>query len=181
MAAPVQAGHPLAEDGGRDRELNGMEEFSSLHWLSFDPQTGKLVCRTLGLEFDDLIGAIRESKVVRLMKDEDGLVFCGSGDRRVADVGRPGRECATCEDKDVHCFPRWQITIEELGSGMVFAHTLSMTGSTNFNAYANRLVSEGLKPSEVLTRVYVETAHRKKTHTAYKRLQFERVDDESVR
>jgi hypothetical protein len=61
-------------------------------------------------------------------------------------------------------------------TGLVFAHTLSQTGSMNFHRYANQLLAEGLLPAEALTRIFVEEARRQKTNTPYRRIQFERLD-----
>ncbi|MCC7495880.1 MAG: hypothetical protein IT204_26240, partial [Fimbriimonadaceae bacterium] len=121
-------------------------------------------------------GTILESRVVRVMKDEDGNVLCGSVDRLCSDTGRAGKVCVTCEDREAHCFARWWIAWQDLDSGLVFAHTLSQTGSLNFNRYANMLLAEGLEPGQVLTRLFVEEAKRTKTNTVYRRIQFERLD-----
>jgi len=158
-------------------QLDGIEEFGLMrNWVSFDAQRGKLLCRNLGGEYDEFVGLLLESRVVRVMKDEDGNVLCGSGDRVSADTGRPGRCCGTCEDRETHCFPRWWIAWQDIDSGLVFAHTLSQTGSLNFNRYANQLLAQGLQPAEVLTRIFVEEARRAKTNTVYRRVAFERLD-----
>jgi hypothetical protein len=104
-AGPVskQPSHPA-------QQLNGFEEFGLLrNWVSFDAPRGKLVCRNLNGEYDEFVGTILESRVVRVMKDEDGNIYCSSSDRITADAGQPGKECATCEDRDAHCFRRWWI------------------------------------------------------------------------
>jgi hypothetical protein len=119
---------------------------------------------------------ILESRVVRVMKDEDGNVFCSSSDRVASDNGRPGKPCADCEDRDESCFPRWWIAWQDEETGMLFAHTLSHTASRNFMLYVNALLKDGLLPSQLLTRIFIEEARRHKTGTVYRRLQFERVD-----
>lgn len=160
-------------------ELDGIHEFGLMrNWVSFDSQRGKLVCRNLNAEYDEFVGTILESRVVRVMKDEDGNVLCSSIDRVTADSGRPGRLCERCEDRDAHCFRRWWIAWQDLETGLVFAHTLSQTGSLNFNRYANALLSEGLLPSQVQTRIYVEEARRQKANTVYRRVQFELTNRE---
>lgn len=160
-------------------ELNGIHEFGLMrNWVSFDAQRGKLVCRNLNAEYDEFVGTILESRVVRVMKDEDGNIVCSAVDRVTADTGRPGRLCEVCEDRDSHCFRRWWIAWQDLETGLVFAHTLSQTGSLNFNRYANGLLSQGLLPSQVLTRIFVEEARRQKANTVYRRVQFEGLDKE---
>jgi len=155
-------------------QLEGIEEFGSLrNWLSFDAPRGRLVCKSLETEYAEFQGVIVESRVVRVMKDEDGSVLCASTDRAIADTGRVGRECADCEDRDEHCFPRWCISWRDSESGLTFAHTLSTTASFNFTRYANALQKEARQPDEVMTRIYVEEAKRQKTGTIYRRLQFE--------
>jgi hypothetical protein len=158
-------------------QLEGREEFGTMkNWMTFDPQRGKMMVRSIGLETDEFIGTIIGSKVVRVMKDPDGNVLCASSDRQKADEGRPGRVCATCEDKDVTCFPRWWIAWQELESGLIYAHTLSQSGSMNFNRFFLTLERDGLGPGEVVARIFVEEAKRKKANTLYRRIQFERVD-----
>ena len=158
-------------------QLNGIEEFGHLrNWVSFDPQRGRFICRNLDFDTDEFLGTIVESRAVRVMKDVDGNVFCSSSDRVISDTGREGKSCAECEDKGIHCFPRWWIAWEELESGLIYAHTLSQTGTMNFNAFANGLLRQGITPGKVLTRIYVEEAERKKARTTYRRVQFERVD-----
>jgi hypothetical protein len=175
MAAP---GRPRASlPALPPEELNGIEEFGPLrNWVSFDAPRGKLVCRNLGGEYDDFVGVIEESRVVRVMKDEDGNVCCSSTNRLTADTGRPGKVCASCEDRLTHCFQRWAIAWQEVETGLLFAHTLSQTGSLNFQRYAHRLLAEGLLPGQVLTRIFVEEARRNKTHTVYRRSQFDRLE-----
>ena len=47
-------------------------------------------------------------------------------------------------NSSTHCFRRWLIKWEELDSGLLFAHTLSQTGSLNFQRYATKLIDENL-------------------------------------
>ena len=168
---------PLAAASQSAPELDGQEELGpSLNWVSLDAPRGLLVCKNLDLEVMEFIGTLVESRVVRVMKDNDGTVFCASSNRSVADVGRPGRECATCEDRGESCFPRWCIAWQEEDSGQVFAHTLSQTGTLNFTRYVSKLERQGLKPSQTQTRLFVEEARRQKAGTVYRRLQFEQHD-----
>ncbi len=177
---------PVAKDAMQDSpltasghapELDGQEELGAqLCWVSLDSPRGLLVCKNLDLEVKEFVGTIVESRVVRVMKDKDGGVFCASSDRQTADVGRPGRECSTCEDREGCCFPRWWIAWREEESGQTFAHTLSQTGTMNFTRYAAKLKRDGHVPSEVLTRIFVEEARRQKAGTVYRRLQFEQDD-----
>jgi hypothetical protein len=172
VAGPMSSIPALPPD-----QLDGIHEFGLMrNWVSFDAQRGKLLCRNLNGEYDEFVGTILESRVVRVMKDEDGNVFCSAVDRVTADTGRPGRQCETCEDRDAHCFRRWWIAWQDVDTGLVFAHTLSQTGSLNFNRYANVLLSEGLLPSQAMTRIFVEEARRQKANTVYRRVQFERLD-----
>lgn len=179
LAVIPPAGGPLAHMPALPPDqLDGIQEFGLMrNWVSFDAQRGKLVCRNLNAEHDEFIATILESRVVRVMKDEDGNVLCSSSDRLTADTGRPGRACEACEDRDEACFRRWLIAWQDLDSGLIFAHTLSQTGSLNFNRYANMLLAEGLLPSQVVTRIFVEEARRQKTNTVYRRVQFERLAD----
>jgi len=168
---------PLAAGSGQAPELDGQEELGpSLNWVSLDAPRGMLVCKNLDLEVTEFIGTVVESRVVRVMKDNDGTVFCASSNRSVADVGRPGRECGPCEDRGEGCFARWWIAWQEEDSGQVFAHTLSQTGTLNFSRYVGKLERLGLKPSQTVTRLYVEEARRQKAGTVYRRLQFEQHD-----
>lgn len=167
---------PLAASGPAP-ELDGQEELGAqLCWVSLDAPRGLLVCKNLDLEVMEFVGTIVESRVVRVMKDKDGGVFCASSNRQTADVGRPGRECSSCEDRDGCCFPRWWIAWREEESGQTFAHTLSQTGTMNFTRYAAKLKRDGHVPSKVLTRIFVEEARRQKAGTVYRRLQFEQDD-----
>lgn len=158
-------------------ELDGQEELGpQLAWVSLDAPRGLLVCKNLDLEVAEFVGTIIESRVVRVMKDKDGGVYCASSNRIAADLGRPGKECAFCEDRAGACFPRWWIAWQEETSGQVFAHTLSQTGTLNFTRYAAKLKREGLTPSQTVTRLFVEEARRQKIGTTYRRIQFERED-----
>ena len=105
-------------------ELDGLEELGpQLAWVSLDAPRGLLVCKNLDMEVSEFVGTILESRVVRVMKDndekdkdekdKDGGVFCASSNRQTADVGRPGRECGSCEDRNGCCFPRWWIAWRE--------------------------------------------------------------------
>ena len=164
---------------GQAPELDGLEELGpQLVWVSLNAPRGLLVCKNPDLEVCEFFGTIVESRVVRVMKDRDdkGGVFCASSNRRTADVGRPGRECVSCEDRAGGCFPRWWIAWREEESGQVFAHTLSQTGTINFTRYAAKLKRDGHLPSEVVTRIFVEEARQQKAGTAYRRLQFEQDD-----
>lgn len=176
-APPIALPTPAEEAELSHMELDGQEELGRLlNWVSLDAPRGLLVCQNLGLEVTEFTGIILESRVVRVMKDSDGTVFCASGNRLVADTGRPGRECASCEDRGESCFTRWWIAWKEEESGTVFAHTLSQTGTLNFTRYVQKLKREGLLPSQVTTRLFVEEARRQKSNTVYRRLQFEQAD-----
>ena len=158
-------------------ELDGQEELGpQLAWVSLDAPRGLLVCKNLDLEVAEFVGTIIESRVVRVMKDKDGGVYCASSNRIAADLGRPGKECASCEDRAGGCFPRWWIAWQEDESGQVFAHTLSQTGTLNFTRYVAKLKRDGLTPSQTVTRLFVEEARRQKAGTVYRRLQFEQDD-----
>lgn len=176
VLADAMQDSPLAASGSAP-ELDGQEELGAqLCWVSLDAPRGLLVCKNLDLEVKEFVGTIVESRVVRVMKDKDGGVFCASSNRQTADVGRPGRECGPCEDRDGCCFPRWWIAWREEESGQVFAHTLSQTGTMNFSRYAAKLRRDGHVPSDVVTRIFVEEARRQKAGTTYRRLQFEQDD-----
>lgn len=175
-------------------ELDGQEELGPpLAWVSLDVPSGLLVCRNPDLGVSQFIGAIAESRVVRVMKERDekdreGAVLCASSNRLTADVGRPGWECAACEEKGACCFPRWWIAwqcgerqYEERqyeGCGQIFAHTLCRTGTLNFTRYAARLRREGLTPGQVTTRLFVEDACRQTAGAVRRHIQFERVTSE---
>ena len=80
-----------------------------------------------------------------------------------------------CEDRGMGCLPRWWIAFRPVDDEIVYAHTLSVTGSTNFNRYALRLLSKKLLPSQVVTKIFVEEASRRRTNTVYQRLQFKEI------
>ena len=177
-ASPADAmqGSPFSSPGHAP-ELDGQEEMGlQLAWVSLDAPRGLLVCPDLGLETSEFVGTIVESRVVRVLPDGDGGAFCASSNRQTADVGRPGRECASCEDRRGCCQPRWWIAWQEEETGRVFAHTLSARDGMNFSRYAVRLKREGLTPGRVLTRLFVEEARVQKAGPAVRRLQFEPAD-----
>ena len=158
-------------------ELDGQEELGSqLAWVSLDAPRGLLVCKNLDLEVTEFVGTIIESRVVRVMKDKDGGVYCAFSNRIAADLGRPGKECAFCEDRAGGCFPCWWIAWQEEKSGQVFAHTLSQTGTLNFTRYVAKLKRDGLTPSQTVTRLFVEEARRQKAGTVYRHIQFGQND-----
>ena len=172
----------LLSSSGPAPELDGLEELRpQLAWVSLDAPRSLLVCKSLNIEVPEFLCTIIESRVVRVMqdkdeKDRDGGALCASSNRIAADVGRPGRECASCEDRTGCCFPRWWIAWQDEESGQTFAHTLSQTGTLNFTRYAAKLKRDGHMPSEVATRIFVEEARRQKAGTVYRRLQFEQDD-----
>jgi hypothetical protein len=158
-------------------QLEGREAFGQQrNWVSFDPEQGAFVCRLLNRAFDAFTAQIVESRVVRVLMEEDGLVLCASSDRLASDTGRPGKPCETCSDRDERCFLHWWIAWLDLESGLLFCHTLSRTGTMNFQLYANQLLQEQLLPSQVVTRIRVEEARRRSTGKTYRRVQFERFD-----
>lgn len=168
---------PAEQDGNRLEPLPDA--------ISLDTRTGRLVCPRLGLEAEELIARITHKRLVRVFgqgvwdeygqdEEEDGGALCASSDRRVADHGRPGRECAGCEDRSV-CTPRWRIVWEEPGSRLAFAHTLSAAGTVQFTRYALALRREGLRPQEVLTRLSVEGRRRSGAGRLHQCLRFEKI------
>ncbi len=196
LSAPpsADAGDPFAEsDPPADKDAPGPDP----HWVSLDARTGRLVCPSLGLEVDEFTGRITRSRLVRVFGggqgeqdeneqdgEESGGALCASENRRVADHGRPGRECTGCEDRRV-CTPRWQIVWEayheeEPESGLAFAqitfaHTLSAAGTVSFTRYALALRRAGLRPQEVLTRLSVEELRRPGAGVTHRRLRFEKI------
>jgi len=189
----ADAGGPFAErDPPADKDAPGPHP----QWVSLDARTGRLVCPSLGLEADEFTGRITRSRLVRVFgssqgehdenkqdEEESGGALCASENRRVADHGRPGRECAGCEDRRV-CTPRWRIVWEERGeepgsrlasARMTFAHTLSAAGTVSFTRYALALRREGLRPQEVLTRLSVEELRPAGAETLHRRLRFEKI------
>jgi hypothetical protein len=172
MNTPAHQG----DDDQTGTEIDGLSEFGETgNWISLDASRGKLVCKTLNAEYDGFYCIILEAKLIRVMKDREGVVLCESNDRLTADAVRPGRECLTCCDRDHGCFPRWRLTWQDEETGTIFHHTLSTTASFNFQRYATDLCHRGLHPSQVLTSISVEQATRQQTGTSYRRLQFERV------
>ena len=179
---PVSLNDSLLQDGRK--ELDGWEEFSttSLFWVSLNPQKGVIECKRLGLAWTEILCQIVDCRVIRVAKDEDGLVFCYSLDRVQATERNPRYEgstfCAECPYRDKECSHRWWLAffVPEYPD-ILFAHTLSRMGSLNFHIYAYRLLREGMSPSQVLTRIYVEEARRRRQGTMYRRLAFEKVAD----
>ena len=142
--------------------------------VSLDARLGRLVCPDLSLEADHFVGRITEKRLVCVfvdghddVEDEHDEVegaLCASSDRRVADHGRPGRECGGCADRGA-CTPRWRIQWEGVakekpGTGLLFAHTLSAADTVRLTRYALALRREELRLPEVLTRISVEEARR---------------------
>lgn len=161
-----------------------------INWVSLDARTGRLCCPRLNLEVDQFIGRITEKRLVRVFgggmnthdAEEDG-VLCASDNRWVADHGRPGRECETCEERHASCTPRWRIVwdgqgVEVPGCGLAFAHTLSGADTVAFTRYALALRRDGLRPCEALTRIYMEGLRHPGGEKIHWRLRFEKVDDE---
>ena len=164
----------LLSVAGPAPELDGLEELGpQLAWVSLDAPRGLLVCKSLALEATEFVGTITESRVVRVMQDKDGGALCASSNRQLADVGRSGRECASCEDRAGGCFPRWWIAWQDEASGQMFAHTLSQIGTMNFSRYAAKLKRNGLTPSQTMTRLFVEETRRQQAGAVYRRIQFE--------
>jgi len=166
-----------------DRDGNGHKLLP--YAVSLDARTGRLVCPRLGLEAEELITRITHKHLIRVFaggvwdeygqdEEEDGGALCASENRRVADHGRPGRECAGCEDRSV-CTPRCRIVWEEPGSRRAFAHTLSAAGTIQFTRYALALRREGLRPPEVLTRLSVEERYRTGAGSTQRHLRFEKI------
>lgn len=184
--APPSAdvGDPFSQgDFPTDRDGDGQELLP--HAVSLDARTGRLVCPRLGREAEELIARITQKRLVRVFghdewdryvqdKEEDGGALCASENCRVADHGRPGRECSGCEDRSV-CTPRWRIVWEEPGRRLAFTHTLSAAGTVQFTRYALALRREGLRPQEVLTRLSVGEWHRLGAGSTQRHLQFEKI------
>jgi len=159
-------------------ELDGEDEIEPpLLWVALDKERGLLVCCGLKLEVPAFVGTIHQSRVVRVMADRDGQVLCASSNRKVADVGRLGRECELCEDRSAVCFPHWWISWREQKSGRVFGHTLGRTGSLDFTRYAARLRRMGLSPSQVTTRLFVQEVRHRQNGPVHRSLQFTQVED----
>ena len=176
--------NPFAEDGlPEDGLLEGGPHLSP-RWVSLDARLGRLVCPGLNLEADQLLGRITQKRLVRVFADghddmedehdEGEGALCASSDRRVADHGRPGRECAGCADLGA-CTPRWRILWEEPDTGLLFAHTLSAGNTVWLTRYALALRREALRLPEVLTRISVEEARQPGTERVRWRLRFEKA------
>ena len=140
-AVPSQPAPPSADLGDPfsrgDLPVDGNESWQELlpHAVSLDACTGRLVCPRLGLEAEELIVRITQKRLMRVfgqdgygrIEEENGGALCASENRRVADHGRPGRECSGRENRRV-CTPRWRIVHEEPDSRPTFAHTLTDGG-----------------------------------------------------
>lgn len=179
---PSATGDPFAEDGPpEDARLKDGPQ-TPPRWVSLDARLGRLVCPGLSLGADPLVGRITQKRLVRVFADGhdegepdgEGGALCASSDRRVADHGRPGRECGGCADRGA-CTPRWRIQWEEPGTGLAFAHTLSAADTLRLTRYALALRREGLRLPEVLTRISVEEARRPGTERVRWRLRFEKA------
>jgi len=156
-------------------------------WVSLDARLGRLVCARLDLTADQLVGRITEKRLVRVFADghgkgehdneheEGGGALCASSDRRTADHGRPGRECAGCADRGA-CTPRWRILWVEPGAGLAFAHTLSAADTVRLTRYALALRREGLRLPDVLTCIAVEGVRRPGTERVRWCLRFDKAD-----
>ncbi|MEM0504016.1 MAG: hypothetical protein QXT58_04830 [Archaeoglobaceae archaeon] len=182
LPSPISLNESILQDGRK--ELNGWEEFasSSLFWVSLNPQKGVIECRRLGLEWSEILCQIVDCRVIRVAKDNEGVVFCYSLDREQATERNPYYEgttvCAECPYRDRECSHRWWIAfVVPEYPDILLAHTLSRMGSLNFHIYAHKLIREGLSPSQVLTRIFVEEARRRKQGTLYRRLAFEKVGE----
>lgn len=167
QASRLTALPPAPETGKEETE----EHREPASWVALDALRGLLVCRELGLEVAEFIGVIMDSRLVRVMQEDDteeavGIILCASSNRLTSDLGRPGRECGPCEEKGVCCFPHWRIAWREVavsqdrGRGRMFAHTLSRIGTLNFTRYAARLEREGLSVGRVITRLFAEKGYR---------------------
>ena len=179
----AEAGGPFAEDG-----LPEDGPHMPPRWVSLDARRGRLVCPGLGLSADQLVGRITQKRLVRVFADrhdegepdqEEGAL-CASSDRRVADHGRPGRECAGCADRGA-CTPRWRIVWEGVGkekpgTGLSLAHTLSADDTVRLTRYALALRREELRLPDVLTRITLEGVRRPETERVRWRLRFDKVD-----
>ena len=176
------AGGPFAGEGPPEDEPH-----TPPCWVSLDAWRGRLVCAGLDLTTDQLVGRIIEKRLVRVFADGHGEgehdneheegegALCASSDRRVADHGRPGRECVGCADLGA-CIPRWRILWEEPGTGLAFAHTLSATDTMRLTRYVLALRREGLRLPDVLTRIGVEGLRWPGTERVRWYLRFEKLD-----
>ena len=181
----------VAEDpfGAGDLPVPDPGRRGPTYWVSVDARTGRLCCPRLLLETNQFIGHITEKRLVRVFggglgacdAEEEGAV-CASDNRRIADYGRPGRECGTCEERHAPCTPHWRIAWEGQetdmpGNGATFAHTLSGTDTVAFTRYALALRREGLRPGEALTRISTEGLRPSGSEKIRWRLRFEKIDD----
>ena len=176
------AGGPFAEEGPPEDGPH-----TPPCWVSLDARRGRLVCAGLDLTADQLIGRITEKRLVRVFADghgegehdnehEEGKgALCASSNRRVADHGRPGRECAGCADLRA-CTPRWRILWEEPGTGLAFAHTLSAADTARLTRYVLAMRREGLRLPEMVTRINVEGTCWPGTERVRWCLRFEKID-----
>ena len=167
IASALYAAWSLADPPAFDRKP---------HWLSFDASRGMFVCKGLGTECDGLLAVIAAFRPIRLLTGQDGRVVCVADDRRTASHGRVGQDCNACADRNEGCNIRWRLWLNSPGDGHLFAHTLSLTGSINFERYAAELERGNRQPGEVLTELHVETfSHRASGHS-YRCVQFRRAD-----
>ena len=191
-AAPLPpsagAGGPFAEEEPPEDGLLKDGPHAPPCWVSLDLRRGRLVCAGLNLTAEQLVGRITEKRLVRVFADcadddekehEEEGALCASSDRRVADHGRPGRECGGCADLGA-CTPRWRILWEaigkeEPGTCLTFAHTLSAADTVRLTRYALALRREGLQLLDVLTRISAEEVRRAGTGQVRWRLRFEKA------
>ena len=181
------SGDPFAEEGPPEDGLLKDGPHMPPRWVSLDARIGRLVCARLDLTANQLVGRITEKRLVRVFADghgkgehdneheEGGGALCASSDRRTADHGRPGRECAGCADRGA-CTPRWRILWVEPGAGLAFAHTLSAADTVRLTRYVLALRREELRLPGVLTRIGVEGVRRPGTEQGRWRLRFDKAD-----
>ena len=160
---------------------DGRPDFrEQVRWLTFDAVRGMLLCKSLRTEVDEMLCVIVYVTQVRALTEPGGKVTCASEDREVPLFGRTGTRCAACPDRDGPCRLRWRLWLREVESNTLFAHTLSVTASANFERYADALQEQGHLPPEVVTNVFAEEFRRRRTGLTFRRLQFARAfgDDE---
>lgn len=167
IASALYAAWSLADPPAFDRKP---------HWLSFDASRGMFVCKGLGTERDGLLAVIAAFRPIRLLTGQDGRVVCAADDRRAASYGRVGQDCNACADRNEGCNIRWRIWLNSPDDGHLFAHTLSLTGSINFERYAWHLQEENRMPEEVLTELSAETFTIRTSGHTYRCVQFKRAD-----